>query len=61
MLPVLQFPIAFWILILSIDATSDALRGALTARSSAGATRVAGVSVVFAVTSFLLFEYVLEE
>jgi len=58
MLPILQFPIAFWVLILSIDATSDALRGA---GSSGAVTRVAGVSVVFAVTSFLLFEYVLEE
>lgn len=58
MLPVLQFPIAFWILILSIDATSDALRGL---GSSAGALRVASVSIVFAVGSFLLFEYVLEE
>lgn len=58
MLPILQFPIAFWVLILSIDATSDALRGA---GSSGGITRVAGVSIVFAVASFLLFEYVLEE
>ena len=58
MLPVLQFPIAFWVLILSIDATSDALRGA---GSSGGITRVAGVSIVFAVASFLLFDYVLEE
>ncbi len=58
MLPILQFPIAFWVLILSIDATSDALRGA---GSSGGITRVAGVSLVFAVVSFLLFEYVLEE
>ncbi len=58
MLPILQFPIAFWVLILSIDATSDALRGI---RSSGGVTRVAGVSIVFAVASFLLFEYVLEE
>jgi heme exporter protein B len=58
MLPILQFPIAFWVLILSIDATSDALRGT---GSKGEITRVAGVSLVFAVASFLLFEYVLEE
>jgi heme exporter protein B len=58
MLPILQFPIAFWVLILSIDATSDALRGA---GSLGGVARVGGVSIVFAVASFLLFEYVLEE
>lgn len=58
MLPILQFPIAFWVLILSIDATSDALRGA---GSFGGVARVGGVSIVFAVTSFLVFEYVLEE
>ncbi len=58
MLPVLQFPIAFWILILAVDATSDALRGS---GGSSGVLRVGGVSLVFAVTSFLLFEYVLEE
>lgn len=60
MLPVLQFPVAFWVLILSIDATSDALRGN-GGGSAAGVLRVAGVSVVYAVASFLLFEYVLEE
>lgn len=59
MLPVLQFPVAFWILVLAIDATSDALRG--NAAGGYGALRVAGVSVVFAVASFLLFEYVVEE
>ena len=58
MLPVLQFPVAFWILILAIDATSDALR---ERGSAGGALRVAGVSVVFVVASYLLFEYVLEE
>ena len=61
MLPVLQFPVAFWVLILSIDATSDALRGAASREIVAGLLRVAGVSVVYAVVSFLLFEYVLEE
>ena len=61
MLPVLQFPVAFWVLILSIDATSDALRGAASRDIAAGLFRVAGVSVVYAVVSFLLFEYVLEE
>ena len=61
MLPVLQFPVAFWVLILSIDATSDALRGAASREIAAGLLRVAGVSVVYAVVSFLLFEYVLEE
>jgi heme exporter protein B len=58
MLPVLQFPVAFWILILAIDATSDALR---ERGSAAGALRVGGVSVVFVVASYLLFEFVLEE
>jgi heme exporter protein B len=61
MLPVLQFPVAFWVLILSVDATSDALRGAASRDIGAGLFRVAGVSVVYAVVSFLLFEYVLEE
>lgn len=59
MLPVLQFPVAFWVLILAIDATSDVLRG--EGSGASGFVRVAGVSVVFAVVSFLLFEYVLEE
>ena len=61
MLPVLQFPVAFWVLILSIDATSDALRGAASRDIVAGVVRVAGVSTIFTVVSFLLFEYVLEE
>ena len=61
MLPVLQFPVAFWVLILSVDATSDALRGAASRDIVAGVVRVAGVSVIYAVVSFLLFEYVLEE
>jgi heme exporter protein B len=61
MLPVLQFPVAFWILVLAIDASSDALRGAAGGEVRAGIERVAGVSLVFAVVSFLLFEYVLEE
>ncbi len=61
MLPVLQFPVAFWVLILSIDATSDALRGAASRDIVAGVVRVAGVSMIFTVASFLLFEYVLEE
>lgn len=61
MLPVLQFPVAFWVLILSIDATSDALRGMGRKANTAGAARVAGLSLIFAVVSFLLFEYVLEE
>lgn len=61
MLPVLQFPVAFWVLILSIDATSDVLRGAGGSASAAGAARVAGVSAVFTIASFLLFEYALEE
>lgn len=61
MLPILQFPVAFWVLVLSIDATSDVLRGAAGGDPAAGALRVAGVSVIFATASFLLFEYVLEE
>jgi len=61
MLPVLQFPVAFWILILAIDATSNVLRGAAESGSAGGVLRVVGVSVVFVVLSFLLFEYVLEE
>lgn len=61
MLPVLQFPVAFWVLILAVDATSDALRGAARSDITRGLFRVAGVSVIYAVISFLLFEYVLEE
>jgi heme exporter protein B len=61
MLPILQFPISFWILILSIDSTSDALRGGTSDRLLGGVERVAGISLVFAIASFLLFEYILEE
>jgi heme exporter protein B len=61
MLPVLQFPVAFWILILAVDATSDALRGTASTEVVHGLYRVAGISLVFAVVSYLLFEYVLEE
>jgi heme exporter protein B len=61
MLTVLQFPIAFWILIFSIDATSNAMRGNPEGNWLAGVGRVGGISVVFTVASFLLFEYVLEE
>jgi heme exporter protein B len=60
MLPVLQFPISFWILILGTDATADVLRGN-TGAFAGGVARVAGVSLIFAVVSYLLFEYVLEE
>jgi heme exporter protein B len=61
MLPVLQFPVSFWILILSVDATSDVLRNAPASEISQGLFRVAGISIIFAAVSFLLFEYVLEE
>ncbi len=61
MLSVLQFPIAFWILMLSIDATSNALRGHPNGGAAGGILRVGGMSLVFTVASFLLFEYVLEE
>lgn len=61
MLPVMQFPVAFWILILAVDATSDALRNAASSEISQGLFRVAGISLIFAAVSFLLFEYVLEE
>ena len=61
MLPVLQFPVAFWVLILAVDATSDALRGASRAELSGGLFRVGGVSIIYTVVSYLLFEYVLEE
>ena len=61
MLPVLQFPVAFWVLILAIQATSEALRGEGGEASAVGLARLAGVSVVFTVASYLLFEYVLEE
>jgi heme exporter protein B len=61
MLPVLQFPVAFWVLILAVDATSDALRAAGSGEVARGVFRVAGVSVIYTVISFLLFEYVLEE
>lgn len=61
MLPVLQFPVAFWILMLAMDATSNALRGNPEGGAAGGILRVAGISVVFTVASFLLFEYALEE
>jgi heme exporter protein B len=61
MLTVLQFPVAFWILMLSIDSTSNALRGNPGGGWSSGIARVAGISLVFTIASFLLFEYVLEE
>jgi len=61
MLTVLQFPIAFWILMLSIDSTSSAMRGDPGGNWVGGVARVAGISMVFTVASFLLFEYVLEE
>jgi len=61
MLPVLQFPVAFWVLILAVDATSDTLRGAASAELTRGVLRVTGISLIYAVVSFLLFEYVLEE
>jgi heme exporter protein B len=61
MLTVLQFPVAFWILMLSIDSTSSAMRGDPGGNWVGGVARVAGISVVFTVASFLLFEYVLEE
>jgi len=61
MLTVLQFPIAFWILMLSIDATGNAMRGDPNGDWLGGVARVAGISLVFLVASFLLFEYVLEE
>jgi heme exporter protein B len=61
MLTVLQFPIAFWILMLSIDSTADALRGNPSGDWFGGVARLAGISLVFTIASFLLFEYVLEE
>ncbi len=61
MLTVLQFPIAFWILMLSIDTTGLAMRGDPHGDLLGGVARVAGISLVFLVASFLLFEYVLEE
>jgi heme exporter protein B len=61
MLPVLQFPVAFWILVLASDASSDALRGAEWPVVRGGIERVAAVSLVFTMAAFLLFEYVLEE
>ena len=61
MLTILQFPIAFWILMLSIDATADALRGNPNGDWFGSVARVAGISLVFTIASFLLFEYVLEE
>ncbi len=61
MLTVLQFPVAFWILMLAMDATAQAFRGNPNGDATAGVLRVAGVSIVFTVASLLLFEYVLEE
>jgi heme exporter protein B len=61
MLTLLQFPIAFWILMLSIESTGNAIRGNPDGNWAGGVARVAGISVIFTVASFLLFEYVLEE
>ncbi len=61
MLPILQFPVAFWVLVLAIEATSNVLRGEALGDGGYGIKLLAGVSVVFWVASFLLFEYVLEE
>lgn len=61
MLPILQFPVAFWVLVLAIDATSNVLRGEPPGNGGYGIKLLAGVSVVFWIASFLLFEYVLEE
>src|SRR6266566_2346459 len=51
-----SFAVAFWVLILAVDATSDALRGAASKQVVGGLLRVAGVSVVYTVVSLLLFE-----
>ncbi len=61
MLPVLQFPVAFWVLILAIDATSNALRGGPAGNFRSEIRLLAGTSLVFWIASFLLSEYVLEE
>ncbi len=61
MLPILLYPISFWILMLSMDSTSNALRGGGGDSLAGGIERVAGFSLVFTIAAYLLFEYVLEE
>ncbi len=61
MLPMMQFPVAFPILIVAIDATTGALKGTPFADYNQAVKLLLGMSVTFLVLSYLLFEYVLEE
>ncbi len=61
MLPVLQFPVAIPVFIGAIEATNGALKGDAAGDYASWLKLLAGVSVVFLVLSYLLFEYVLEE
>jgi heme exporter protein B len=61
MLPVLQFPVAIPVLIAGIEATTGALKGDPPSSYMSWIKLEAGFAVIFAVLSYLLFEYVLEE
>ncbi len=61
MLPVLQFPVAVPIFIGAIEATSGALKGAPPNLYWSWVRLLIAFAVIFAVLSFMLFEFVLEE
>ena len=61
MLPVLQFPVAVPVFIAGIEASTGALKGDPPSSYAGWIKLEAGIAVIFAVLSYLLFEYVLEE
>jgi heme exporter protein B len=61
MLPVLQFPVAIPLFIAGVEGTTGALKGDPVSDYSGWIKLAAGVSIIFVVLSYLLFEYVLEE
>jgi heme exporter protein B len=61
MLPVLQFPIAIPLFIAGVEGTTGTLKGDPVGDYAGWIKLAAGVSVIFVVLSYLLFEYVLEE
>jgi heme exporter protein B len=61
MLPVLQFPVAIPIFIAGVEASTGALKGDPVRDYSGWIKLASGISMIFVVLSYLLFEYVLEE
>lgn len=61
MLPVLQFPVVVPVFIGAIESTTSVMRGEPFAVYASWTKLLAVFSIVFAVLSYLLFEYVLEE